>query len=96
MPHEGALPPACGLPRDIWSQKKMTVISSEGALVELVRGANGPLRVIGGGTRGPIGAAGEPLSVAGLKGITLYEPGALTVVAAAGTPLTEIETTHEA
>ena len=74
----------------------MTVISSEGALVELVRGANGPLRVIGGGTRGPIGAAGEPLSVAGLKGITLYEPGALTVVAAAGTPLAEIETTLEA
>ncbi len=34
---------------------------------------------------------GEVLSVAGVTGVSLYEPGALTVVAAAGTPLAEIE-----
>jgi glycolate oxidase FAD binding subunit len=34
---------------------------------------------------------GAALSVAGLSGITLYEPGALTLVARAGTPLEEVE-----
>jgi FAD/FMN-containing dehydrogenase len=33
----------------------------------------------------------EALSVAGLTGVELYEPGALTIVARAGTPLAEIE-----
>ncbi len=36
-------------------------------------------------------SAGETLDVSGLTGITLYEPGALTLVARAGTPLAEIE-----
>lgn len=65
---------------------------SEAELAEAVAGAAGPLRIVGGGTR-PIGApvAGDPLSVAGLTGVTLYEPGALTLVAAAGTPLAEVE-----
>jgi glycolate oxidase FAD binding subunit len=47
---------------------------------------------MGGGTR-PVGrpVAGEALSVAGLKGVELYEPGALTIVAKAGTPLAEVE-----
>jgi glycolate oxidase FAD binding subunit len=35
--------------------------------------------------------AGEVLSVAELSGIELYEPGALTIVAKAGTPLAEVE-----
>jgi glycolate oxidase FAD binding subunit len=50
------------------------------------------LRVIGGGTRG-LGHAveGDPLRTEGLRGIRLYEPGALTVVAGAGTPLAEVE-----
>jgi glycolate oxidase FAD binding subunit len=48
--------------------------------------------VVGGGTRGlGVTAAGEVLSVAGLSGIELYEPGALTLVARAGTPLAEVE-----
>ena len=34
---------------------------------------------------------GERLSTAGLSGITLYEPGALTLVVRAGTPLAEVE-----
>jgi glycolate oxidase FAD binding subunit len=50
------------------------------------------LRILGGGTR-PVGrpVAGEALSVAGLTGVELYEPGALTIVVKAGTPLAEIE-----
>ena len=59
------------------------------ALADLVRGANGPLRIQGGGTR-PIGTSdGELMSLAGLSGIELYEPGALTLVAKAGTPLAD-------
>lgn len=56
--------------------------------------AKTPLEIVGGGTRrtlgGPVQAA-ETLTTAGLSGITLYEPGALTIVAQAGTPLAEIE-----
>lgn len=64
----------------------------EQELSEAVAGAGGPLRIVGGGTR-PLGrpVAGEVLSVAGLSGIELYEPGALTIVAKAGTPLAEVE-----
>jgi len=64
----------------------------ERELAEAVAGASAPLRVQGGGTRDygrPV--AGETLSVAALSGISLYEPGALTLVAGAGTPLAEIE-----
>jgi glycolate oxidase FAD binding subunit len=66
--------------------------ATETELSEIVAGAKGPLRVVGGGTR-PIGRpiAGEVLTVAALSGIELYEPGALTIVARAGTPLAEVE-----
>ena len=63
---------------------------AEDELAEAVAGAGGPLAVRGGGTRGAI-VEGGVLSVAGLGGITLYEPGALTMVARAGTPLAEVE-----
>ena len=63
---------------------------SERELAESVAGASGPIRIVGGGTRG-IGGSGAALSVRGLSGITLYEPGALTLVAQAGTPVAEIE-----
>ena len=65
---------------------------SEAELAEAVAAATGPLRVRGGGTR-PIGrpVAGEVLSTAGLTGIELYEPGSLTLVVKAGTPLAEVE-----
>ncbi len=68
--------------------------SSEAELAETVAGATGPLRIAGGDTR-RIGAvqAESVLSLSGLSGITLYEPGALTLVARAGTPLAEIEAT---
>ncbi len=66
--------------------------ANEMELSEAIRGANGPLRVVGGGTRaiGPADAA-EVLETGALSGISLYEPGALTIVAGAGTPLAEVE-----
>ncbi|MFD0860019.1 FAD-binding protein [Roseovarius aquimarinus] len=64
---------------------------TEAELAEAITEARGPLRIVGGGTRGTGPGAGEVLSTAGLRGITLYEPGALTLVAQAGTPLAEIE-----
>ncbi len=65
---------------------------TEAELADAVRGANGPLRIVGGGTR-TIGRAGPAvvLETSGLAGVTLYEPGALTLVARAGTSLAEIE-----
>ena len=70
---------------------------SEAELAEAIAGATGPLAIRGGGTR-PVGhpGAGEVLETGGLSGITLYEPGALTLVAQAGTPLAEIEAALEA
>lgn len=66
--------------------------TSEAELAGLVRDSAGPLRIVGGGTRdyGRVGR-GDFLSVSGLCGITLYEPGALTLVAQAGTPLAVVE-----
>lgn len=68
----------------------MMMPTNEVELAEIVAGAEGPLAVQGGGTRGQ-GAEGAALRLAQLNGITLYEPGALTLVARAGTPLAEIE-----
>ena len=65
-------------------------IETEAGLSDFIAGCQGPLRIEGGGTRG-IGGLGEVLSIAGLAGTTLYEPGALTMVAKAGTPVAEIE-----
>ena len=65
---------------------------TETELSEIIADANGPLRIQGGGTR-PIGqlSGGQVLRTTGLRGIELHEPGALTLVAKAGTPLVEIE-----
>lgn len=67
---------------------------SEGELADMIAGATGPLRVSGGGTRG-FGAdvEGDGLSAAGLRGVSLYEPGALTIVVGAGTPVAKVEAT---
>ncbi len=64
-------------------------VTTEAELAEAIRGAAGPLDIRGGGTRRGAGV-GERLEV-GISGITLYEPGALTLIAGAGTPLAEIE-----
>lgn len=64
---------------------------NEAELADILRGANAPLAIRGGGTRGIAQAAGEVLETGGLSGIRLYEPGSLTLVAGAGTPLAEVE-----
>lgn len=67
-------------------------LESEDDLSGAIREATGPLRVQGGGTRdvgNPV--TGEILAVRGLSGVTLYEPGSLTLVAKAGTSLADIE-----
>jgi glycolate oxidase FAD binding subunit len=71
---------------------------SENALAEAVKAAAAkktPLHIKGGGTRAGLGGGvtGEVLNTTGLKGVSLYEPGALTIVAAAGTPLETVEKT---
>ncbi|WP_372839181.1 FAD-binding protein [Phaeovulum sp.] len=63
----------------------------ESELAEAIRAAAGPLRVVGGGTRPVVRAAGEALHIGGLAGVRLYEPAALTLVVGAGTPLAEVE-----
>lgn len=65
-------------------------VESESQLVEAVREAKGPLRILGGGTR-PVGRAGGTALQVGICGISLYEPGSLTLIAGAGTQLAEIE-----
>ncbi len=64
---------------------------TEDDVARIVTGARGPLVIRGGGTRSIGVTTGEVLSTAGLSGITLYEPGALTLVVRAGTPLAEVE-----
>lgn len=66
--------------------------SDESQLSEAISAAKRPLRIIGNGTRGVM-CDGDVLTTAAMNGITLYEPGALTIVAAAGTPLADIEAT---
>ncbi len=74
-------------------------LKAEKDVAECVRDAyeaDRKLRIVGGGTRQSLGNSCESettLSTADLKGISLYEPSALTIVAAAGTPLAEIEKT---
>ncbi|MCU0828198.1 MAG: FAD-binding protein [Tabrizicola sp.] len=65
--------------------------SSEAELAEAVARASGPLLVRGGGTRTLGHAVGEVLETGGLSGVELYEPGALTLVVKAGTPVAEVE-----
>jgi glycolate oxidase FAD binding subunit len=65
--------------------------TDEAELAEVLRGANGPLCVRGGGTRSAP-ARGEVLETGGIAGLVLYEPGALTLVVRAGTPVAGIET----
>ena len=65
--------------------------TTERELAEAVAGASGPLLLRGGGTRTLGPAVGEVLETGGLSGVELYEPGALTLVVRAGTPLAEVE-----
>ncbi|MGB3244179.1 MAG: FAD-binding protein [Sulfitobacter sp.] len=65
-------------------------IKSEADLIAAISNAGAPLSVQGSGTRG-FAPSGEVLSVAAMSDVTLYEPGALTMVALAGTPVAVIE-----
>ena len=66
---------------------------TESELAQAIADAKSPVRVIGGGTRSVVGMGNaEILSARNLSGITLYEPGSLTLVAQAGTPVEQIET----
>ena len=64
---------------------------TESELSDLIRGAMSPVVVRGGGTRGVALGAGDVLDTTGLRGVTLYEPGALTLVVRAGTGLAEVQ-----
>lgn len=66
--------------------------TNEAEMAAAILGAGGPLLVRGGGTR-PVGrpVSGAVLETGGLSGICLYEPGALTLVVRAGTPLAKVQ-----
>ncbi|MBE9636065.1 FAD-binding protein [Salipiger mangrovisoli] len=70
--------------------------TSENDLAEAILGARGALRLRGGGTRSIGLSEGTLLETGGITGVTLYEPGALTLVARAGTPLAEVEAALDA
>lgn len=72
----------------------MNKMKTEDEVAAAVAEASGPLAVRGGGTRSvgrPV--VGQELDLSELSGVTVYEPGALTLVAQAGTPVSEIEKT---
>jgi glycolate oxidase FAD binding subunit len=75
-------------PEDIWAKMKM-MVRSEAELAAAILAADAPIGVHGGGTRARV--AGHGLATSGLSGVKLYEPGALTLVVGAGTPLAEVE-----
>jgi len=67
---------------------------SEEELASIIKEASGPLLIEGGKTRGIAQGRVEAenvISTSKLSGITLYEPGALTIVAKAGTKLSDVE-----
>ncbi len=72
---------------------------NEAELSEAIKSANEPLRIVGGGTRQTLGNAvnaSTTLSTAGMTGITLLEPAALTLVVRAGTPLVDVQAALDA
>ena len=60
-------------------------------LAEVLRGGARPYYVLGGGTRRILPEEGEAIDTSALTGMRIYEPGSLTLVARAGTPLVEVE-----
>ncbi len=67
---------------------------NETELCEIIAQAQDPLEIRGGGTKSQAGLVNRnPVETAGLTGISMYDPGSLTMVVAAGTPVAEIEST---
>ena len=72
--------------------------TSTAELAEAIATARAALRIRGGGTRQKLGNpvdADDVVETGGMSGISLYDPGALTLRAGAGTPLSEIEVALE-
>lgn len=70
----------------------MLTPQTETELAAAIKETSEPLEIVGGGTRSFAGCtATEELKTSGLSGIELYEPGALTLVVKAGTPMFEVE-----
>lgn len=65
---------------------------NEAELSDLVQASVSPLVIQGGGTRTIGHCVGDVLQTSAMSGVVLYEPGALTLVAQAGTPMADIET----
>ncbi len=63
---------------------------TEAELAQLITDAQAPLAIQGGGSQG-VAVQGHPVSVRDMSGVELYEPGALTLVAKAGTPVEEVQ-----
>ena len=63
---------------------------TEAELAELIADTREGLQVQGSGSRGAL-VAGAPLSTEALTGVELYEPGALTLVVKAGTPVAAVD-----
>lgn len=81
---------ACDSHGCIWNKKKIMRPETEAELAEMIASAKDPICPRGGGTRG-VDLHGALLETGGLSGITLYEPGSLTLVVRAGTPVAEVE-----
>ena len=88
----GGSAPRLRLPRDVWSQRRRQCARRRGGAG---RGDPGGARAAAPSaaafTRGRGGGGGAAVARAALSGIVLYEPGALTLVARAGTPVAEVE-----
>lgn len=65
--------------------------ATETELAEMIRASAGQIVIQGGGTRTLERREGQTINTSGLSGIQIYEPGALTLVARAGTRLSEVE-----
>lgn len=72
--------------------------ADETQAAEMVRAAEGPLEIVGAGTR-PLGRPpgnGAGISSAKLTGIVFHEPAEMTLRARAGTPVSEVKAALEA
>ena len=67
--------------------------SSEIEVAAILSEAKEPLSVAGGNTRVLAPSGSKIISTSKLSGVIDYEPGALTMIAKAGTPLSEIQKT---
>jgi len=70
----------------------MSLPATEAEVAQAMASARAPMSLRGGGTRAIATPVGAVLDLSALRGVTLYEPAALTLVVKSGTPLAEVET----